>query len=628
MSSPQKFQGGQISEHINQWAKLSSDRWILDNVLGVEIPFVAIPEQVKRPRPIKLSQTESDFVDEEIEVMVEKGIVEKVEPLEGQVISNIFLRPKKDGRFRFILDLTWVNLHVEYEHFKMFSLHTALEMMRPDCWMGSIDLKDAYYSVPIREEDRKFLRFFWREELFQFRVLPNGLACAPRVFTKLLTPVFASLRETGCEAFPYIDDSFVVGDSVERCRESLRELRGSLEKLGFVIHEDKSGFEPTKQLVFLGFILDSEEFKIFLTKEKEEKLIRAAEGILEKGAPSIREVAGLVGLMVAFAQGFPYGGAHYKRIEADKIGALRDSRGDFDQRMVLSQQAGWDIQWWMRNIQKSGKLITESRPDCVIYTDASNEGWGAHVGASSAGGRWTEIESEDHINVLELRAILFGLKSLCGKEREHVRIMTDNTTALAYVKNQGGVRSVECNQVALEIWDWAEDREIWLSIAHIPGVENVLADRRSRVFADNLEWELNESLFAKIVKIFGQPEIDLFATRLNKKVPVYVSWGPEPEAFAVDAFSIVWTDHFFYAFPPFSCVGQAIQKAMEEGATGVMIVPWWPTKPWWGRLVALKLRRLKFRKKKGNLLPRGNPDNVQLMSRVPLGAFRFSGRNC
>ena len=93
--------------------------------------------------------------------------------------------------------------------------------------------------------------------------------------------------------------------------------------------------------------------------------------------------------------------------------------------------------------------------------------------------------------------------------------MTDNTTALAYVRNKGGVKSQECNEVALEIWQWAEERDMVLTIAHIPGVENVLADKKSRVFADNLEWELNGEIFEKETRIFGIPEIDLFATRLN-----------------------------------------------------------------------------------------------------------------
>ena len=114
--------------------------------------------------------------------------------------------------YRMILDLTWLNYHVEYEHLKMSSINTAQDMMRPDCYMASIDLKDAYYSVPVCDEHCIYLRFRWQRKLYQFKVLPNWLACAPRFFTKILTPVFAGLRQQGHECFPYIDDTFIVAE--------------------------------------------------------------------------------------------------------------------------------------------------------------------------------------------------------------------------------------------------------------------------------------------------------------------------------------------------------------------------------------------------------------------------------
>ena len=620
--------GGQISEKVAEWRKLSSDPWLIQSVQGVNIPFCLIPCQLEEPRPYRLSKTESNFVDEELTRMLGKGIVEEVEPSQNQVISNIFLRPKKDGGFRLILDLTWVNLHIEYEHFKMCSIKTALEMMRPDCWLGSIDLKDAYYSVPVNEDQRRFLRFRWSEKVYQFRVLPNGLACAPRFFTKILVPVYAKLREQGLECFPYIDDSFVIADTIEKCAKTVIRLANLLTSLGFVVHETKSVFTPTQRLTFLGFELDSVQSRVFLTQEKEEKLVRAASELLEKQQASIREVAGLIGLMVAFSQAFNYAEAHIKLLEREKVEALREEKGNFEARMQLSEVSREEIIWWIENIGKSGRRITWGDPDITVFTDASNEGWGAHVEETTAGGRWSEQEADYHINVLELKAIQFGLESLCKVEDTHIKIMTDNTTALAYVQHQGGTHSQECDIVARAIWKWAEDRSNWLTIAHIPGVQNVLADFKSRHFADNLEWELSQKLYERIVQTFGRPQIDLFATRLNKKEPRYVSWNPDPEAFMIDAFSIRWSNEYFYAFPPFSCVGRAIAKACEEKAAGILVVPWWPTQPWWGRLWALDLRHLKFRGKKNNLIPpTWRKELDQGLNNTPLGAFLFSAQN-
>ena len=74
-----------------------------------------------------------------------------------------------------ILNLKPFNEFVDYHHFKMDTLCTALKLIRPGCFMASVDLKDAYYPIPIAEEDRKFLMFEWKGQYYQYTCLPNGL---------------------------------------------------------------------------------------------------------------------------------------------------------------------------------------------------------------------------------------------------------------------------------------------------------------------------------------------------------------------------------------------------------------------------------------------------------------------
>ena len=508
----------------------------------------------------------------------------------------------------------------------MNSLNTAENMLRRDSWMASIDLKDAYYSVPIASQDRKYLRFRWKGILYQYTVMPNGLACAPLYFTKLLNPVFAHLRNGGHECFQYIDDSFIIADTYNECYNSVIQVVHVLQSLGFVVHPEKSVTTPTKSLQFLGFQIDSTKMVVSLTNDKVEKFCTSAIQLLQKSSPFIREVAGLVGLVISYSKAFDYGLAHIKALESEKIHALQLSKGNYDVCMSLSNKAKQDIAWWLNNVQFSAKHVDIVSPDMTIFTDASEEGWGAHMGDKTTGGRWTQEEAQSHINVLELKAIFFALKSFCTMSCVHVKIMTDNTTALAYVKHMGGVRSLQCNDIAHDIWCWCEQRSIWLTIAHIPGVENVVADYKSRHFSDNVEWMLNPMLFKRICSRFGNPKIDLFASRLNKQVPKYVSWSPDPEAIAVDAFTLAWSNMFFYAFPPFSCVALSIQKILRERAVGILVVPLWPTQPWWARLNNLQLPHMHIRPKKNNLVPIGKPRNVDFLSRCPLGVYLFSDK--
>ena len=93
--------------------------------------------------------------------------------------------------------------------------------MRPGCFMASVDLKDAYYSVPMAEDDRQLFEFEWEGNYFQFTCLPNRLASAPRLFTKSLKPVYASLRSLGHFCMGHIDDSFLMGYNYASCGKNI-----------------------------------------------------------------------------------------------------------------------------------------------------------------------------------------------------------------------------------------------------------------------------------------------------------------------------------------------------------------------------------------------------------------------
>lgn len=140
------------------------------------------------------SKKEENIVDTEIEKLLQLNVLKEVSHTPGEVISPIFTVPKKDGEYRMILNLKDLNKHVSYHHFKMDTFESALKLINKDDQMCSVDLRHAYYTVPIADEHQKYLRFLWKDKLFQYTCLPNGISCAPRLFTKLLKPVYASLR--------------------------------------------------------------------------------------------------------------------------------------------------------------------------------------------------------------------------------------------------------------------------------------------------------------------------------------------------------------------------------------------------------------------------------------------------
>ena len=162
----------------------------------------------------------------------------------------------------------------------------------------------------------------------------------------------------------------------------------------------------------------------------------------------------------------------------------------------------------------------------------------------------------------------------------HIQLHLDNTTAVAYINNMGGSKSLELNCLAIKMWDWSIQRDNWISAVHVAGKLNVRAAAQSRNISDKHEWTLHGSVFEDILSQYPELNIDLFATMLNHKLPTYCSWKPDPGCSYIDAFSVNWGTYRFYAFPPFSLIPRFLQKISQDRAKGILLVPLWPTRSW------------------------------------------------
>lgn len=538
---------------------------------------------------MNFNEKESEIITNEIGKLLKLGVLKIVEPVDGQYLSPIFVRPKKNGEYRMILNLKKLNEHVEYHHFKMDTLESALKLITKNTYMASIDLRHAYYSVPIAEEHQKYLRFEWMGNIFQYTCLPNGISFAPRYFTKITKPIYSKLRTLGFINVGYIDDSLLLADSLTECEQNVQETVDLMTKLGFMVHTEKSVFKPTKLIMFLGNMIDSEKMIVYLTDDKKDRIIEECSILIRKESAKIRDVAKVIGIIVSSFPAVEFGKLWYRNLENAKINALKSSAGNYDSYMHISDLMKEDLEWWIKNIKSQFRHISHGNPEVSIETDASLKGYGAVLNEHEIGGRWSEVESQNHINYLEMLAILFAIKSFLHMIRNrHVKILTDSSTAVSYISNFGGQKSFECNKIAKEIWLLCKQEGIWLTCTHIAGSLNVKADKKSRQFEDQLEWKLDQEIFAELCQMWPKPDIDLFATRLNCQLNRYCSWKPDPSCLFVDAFSIDWSKFSFnYLFPPFSVLNRCIYKMREDGARGLIIAPLWTTQTWFPRLMEL-----------------------------------------
>ena len=117
-------------------------------------------------------------------------------------------------------------------------------------------------------------------------------------------------------------------------------------------------------------------------------------------------------------------------------------------------------------ILTASRRIFHNSPDVDVYTDASQMGRGAQIEhGNNTGGIWSKSESSRQINYLELLAVKLALSFLLdARNNIHVRVMSDNNTAVSYINSMGGCRSLEGNSIAKDIWDWAIDKDILIWI--------------------------------------------------------------------------------------------------------------------------------------------------------------------
>lgn len=569
---------------MHEWLRISDDPQILEIVTGYKLRFCETPVQLYEPSNPPYSRPE---MVASIQNLLQLGSIVPCTDCEGQFISPIFLTPKSNGTYRFILNLKSLNRFIIQEHFKMEDIRTACKLLSYDSYMATIDLKEAYFLVPVHKSFRKYLRFRFENTLYEFVSLCFGQSSAPYCFTKLMKPVLTYLRTNGHTLVGYLDDIWITGNSFSSCLNSVKTVANILESLGFVINMEKSNFTPTQNCKFLGLQLNSRKMTLELPTEKRIKIYELTKNISSKSTIKIREFAQFVGTLTAACPAVSYGWLYTKQFEREKYLALEKYQS-YDAKMRISSSLQEDFKWWERIINYADNAIQLNHFQLEIFSDSSLSGWGAFCNGETVSGFWTQSDMKNHINYLELLAAFMALKCFCKfMTNSEILLRIDNTTAISYINRMGGIQFPHLNKITRDIWQWCEDRKIFIFASYIKSRDNTEADRASRFTNVDTEWELRESCFQEIVEKLGEPEVDLFASCINKKCPRFVSWKRDPDAYEIDAFTLKWDQFFFYAFPPFAIILKSIRKIINDGASGIFVAPYWPSQPWFPLFMSL-----------------------------------------
>ena len=412
------------------------------------------------------------------------------------------------------------------------------------------------------------------------KALCFGLSTAPQVFTRVMAPVSAILHSMGIRMRRYLNDWLVQSSSRESLLRDLQIVLQLCHELGIVVNPQKSNL----------VVIDSTSFRASPSQEHISRLQSTAVEFQSSASPPASLWLSLLGVLSSLAHLVPGGRLRMRSLQL----CLHRSwnRQDLEAPVSASVECLRNLQWWLHIPRLSlGVSLCQVSPDLHFWSDASDVGWGAHLDRQLASGLWDSHQAALSINARELLAVKLGLhqfqSSLQGRT---VAVFCDNTTAVAYLRKEGGTRSPLLNTLAQEILRWTESLSICLAPQFLPGSNNVLADALSCPHQlPHSEWSLNLTVFQYLSRLLPV-QIDLFATSENHCCSIYFSPFRDPMSAGTDAFLQSWDGLQAYTFPPVPIILRVLAKLRASTGTELTLVaPHWAQRPWFSDLLQLLL---------------------------------------
>ena len=431
---------------------------------------------------------------QEVEAMLAKGALEIARDPGPGFYSRLFLVEKATGGWRPVIDLSHLNDFVQLTSFKMETVASVLLSVREGDFLASLDLKDAYFQIPIHGSSRKLLRVMSEGTVYQFKALCFGLSTAPQVFTRVFAAVSAWAHSRGIRLLRYLDDWLVLSSSEKKAKESIRDLLSLCHTLGIVINEKKSDLVPSQSAKYLCMTIDTGAGKVFPSLARVEKFLTVAERFCSMQSPPAQLWQVILGHLASLERLVPHGRLRMRSLQWHLKTQWSPKSDPPSLPVALPEEARRDLSWWMvKDHLLTGVRFGAPAPDLHLYSDASSSGWGAHLLDQNVSGVRSDQEKLLHINLLEMKALFLGLQAFQEDVAgHHVTAMCDNSTVVAYVNKQGGTVSRSLCLLTSRLLRWTESFDVHLDARYLPGESNVLADvlsRRGQVVGT--EWSLH-----------------------------------------------------------------------------------------------------------------------------------------
>ena len=378
-TSPFKI-GGRLNTFVQNWLEITDDAFVLSVVrngyqISVLESFPGVLREVTKSPP-KVEVLNAILL--EIDTLVLKGAVVQVTDSPELCLSPIFCVPKRSGDLRVILNLKKINRFLPDQKFRMETLSSILPQLSSLDWAVSIDLKDAYFHVPIHRSSRRLLGFQFLNRVFQYVALPFGLKDSPWVFTRVVATVVEFLRKQGVRMFYYLDDWLIVAESKSLLLFHLSLVLRRIQDLGFLVNWKKSSLEPQRVPIYLGAVLDIPRGLARPAEHRVVALQKLVQELSSKRLVTARRWQVFLGHLASMVDLVPHCKLLMRRLQIYFLRFFSPVRDDQEKLIPLSEEIKvLVLEWASPSRLLEGKRFVQRPPDITVTTDASTVGWGA-----------------------------------------------------------------------------------------------------------------------------------------------------------------------------------------------------------------------------------------------------------
>ncbi|CAK1598124.1 unnamed protein product [Parnassius mnemosyne] len=525
---------------------------IIKLIQGYRIPFfqkppLVYPNVIKNPFQTPVSEVMSGIVQD----MKKQGIL-KVAPNAPSFISPLFLVPKSDGSLRPIFNLRALNEYVIAKPFHLININRIPDFLQHQDWMCKVDLSQAYFHLQIKESQRRFLRIIYNQELLEMTCLPFGLSSAPRTFSILTNWLAQSLREKyNIRILVYLDDFLIAHQNVCTLQEHVELAVKTLQKLGWRINFEKSIICPQKSITYLGVLWDPWKKSKISSERKNCHVNQKIKSCLRKKKAKLKGIA-------------------------ERSRCLEFCQFCCSKRPAPSSKLINVYEHCIKAPTEDAHLTRRS-PARVEVVDSQLPVVDAPTLPATK-----KLFSYRCIGP-SVESTIEQYGSLGHLERgraSSILIQSDNKTAVAHLRKEGGTKSKPLMEITYKILNLLDRHQIHFSIHYIPGKHNNHADHLS-CHRHPPEWHLLPSCVETVFAKWGTPVIDLFASKMAHVVYNYVSRDvKDTQALFHDAFSTPWNYPLAWVFPPPFLVPKVLAHLNQSTGIFLLVVPRWEKVFW------------------------------------------------